>query len=154
MSRVNERSAPRNADGKLLFTVGADAVVLEEHGRVLLGRRRDAGFWTLPGGGVEKGETPWQAVVRETREETGFDVEVVRLATVDWKQAASDIVFVFECRITAGAAATSDETSEVRFVPKEELAALLPRRLVDRIEAVVSGVPTRLVDTRTADPRK
>lgn len=144
----------RSESGKLLFTVGAFAVVLDEHGSVLLGRRRDAGFWTLPGGGVEEGETPWQAVVRETREETGFDVEVVRLATVDWKQAASDIVFVFECRITGGSAATSDETSEVRFVPQEEFAALLPPRIVARIDGVASGAPTRLVDTRTADPRK
>lgn len=144
---MKERSGPRNADGKLLFTVGAFAVVLDEQGGVLLGRRRDGGFWTLPGGGVEEGETPWQAVVRETREETGFDVEVVRLATVDWKQAASDIVFVFECGITGGAAATSNETSEVRFVPKEDLAALLPRRIVDRIEGVSSGAPIRLVET-------
>jgi ADP-ribose pyrophosphatase YjhB (NUDIX family) len=144
----------RSESGKLLFTVGAFAVVLDEHGSVLLGRRKDNGFWTLPGGAVEDGETPWQAVVRETREETGFEVEVVRLATVDWKQAASDIVFVFECRIRGGAAVTSDETSEVRFVPKDELAALLPRRIVERIDGVVSGAPTRLVDTRTADPRK
>lgn len=144
----------RTESGKLLFTVGAFAVVLDEHGSVLLGRRRGAGFWTLPGGGVEEGEAPWQAVVRETKEETGFDVEVVRLATVDWKQTSSDIVFVFECRITGGAAATSDETSEVRFVAREEFAALRPRRIVDRIEAVASGSPIRLVDTRTADPRK
>lgn len=137
----------RNADGKLLFTVGAFAVVLDELGSVLLGRRRDAGIWTLPGGGVEDGEAPWHTVVRETREETGFEVEVVRLATVDWKHAVADIVFVFECRITGGAAATSDETSEVRFVPKEELAALLPRRIVERIEGVRSRDPIRLVDT-------
>lgn len=144
---MQARSGLRNADGKLLFTVGAFAVVLDEQGSVLLGRRRDGGFWTLPGGGVEEGETPWQAVVRETREETGFDVEVVRLATVDWKQATSDIVFVFECRIKGGAAATSDETSEVRFVPEEEIATLLPRRIVERIDGVSSGAPVRLVDT-------
>lgn len=137
----------RTALGKLVFTVGAFAVVLDDRGRVLLGRRKDNGLWTLPGGGVDEGETPWQAVIRETREETGVDVEVIRLATVDWKRATSDIVFVFECRIAGGAPATSSETSEVRFVAKKDLAALLPRRIIDRIEGVASGTPIRLVDT-------
>lgn len=144
---MERRSGLRNAEGKLVFTVGAFAVVLDDHGGVLLGRRRDRGIWTLPGGGVEDGESPWQAVVRETREETGYDVEVIRLATVDWKHARSDIVFVFECRITGGSATTTEETSEVRFVPNEELAALLPRRIIERIEGVASGAPIRLVET-------
>ncbi len=49
-------------------------------GRVLFCHRRDCDFWNLPGGGVESGEAPWQAVVREVREEVGLEVEVVRLA--------------------------------------------------------------------------
>lgn len=54
------------------------AVVCDEAGRVLLGRRVDNGMWGVPSGHVEVGETVAQAVVREVAEETGLQVEVTR----------------------------------------------------------------------------
>jgi 8-oxo-dGTP diphosphatase len=66
--------------------VAAYAVCLRE-GHVLLARYvspEGAGrHWTLPGGGVEHAEDPYDAVVRETAEETGYDVRVERLLGVD-----------------------------------------------------------------------
>lgn len=49
-------------------------------GDILMVRRRHDGrtYWTLPGGGIEPGETPEQATVREVREETGLNAKVVR----------------------------------------------------------------------------
>ena len=58
--------------------VGIGAVIVQD-GKVLLVRRKYAplaGEWSLPGGGVEVGETLDACVVREMREETGLDVEV------------------------------------------------------------------------------
>ena len=57
------------------------AVVLHD-GRLLLQQRADSGQWGLPGGSVEIGETVAAAVVREVREETGYDVAVRRLVGV------------------------------------------------------------------------
>ncbi len=134
--------------GKPTFTVGAFAVVRDAEGAVLLGRRADRDLWTLPGGAVEHGETPWAAVVRETREETGIEVEPMRLAIVDWKTHLADVVFVFECRMTGGTLATSAETSEVGFFTASAYPATLPKRLVERIEQVLrADPPLRLRET-------
>lgn len=50
------------------------------NGSILMVHHRDAEreYWTLPGGGVETGETPHQAVVREVKEETGLEAHVCR----------------------------------------------------------------------------
>lgn len=122
--------------GKPTFTVGAFAVVLDANGAVLLGHRADRDLWALPGGVVEHGETPWAAVVRETREETGIEVEPVRLAIVDWKTRLADVVFVFECRVSGGTLATSAETSEVGFFAASAYPATFPKRHIERIEQV------------------
>jgi 8-oxo-dGTP pyrophosphatase MutT (NUDIX family) len=55
------------------------AIVLRD-GQLLVMQRNKFGkkYITLPGGGVEPGETPKQAVVREVEEETGLDIKVVR----------------------------------------------------------------------------
>jgi ADP-ribose pyrophosphatase YjhB (NUDIX family) len=61
----------------------AGAIVLARHGElyvVLVRRARPprVGAWTIPGGRLEQGETPADAARRETREETGLDVRVLR----------------------------------------------------------------------------
>ena len=100
------------------------AVVFDGQGRILLHRRTDNGRWALPGGAIEIGETADQAVVREVREETGYQVEVVRLVgvysdprhtTITYPEGdtVSYVSVLFECKMTGGVRALSDESSAV-----------------------------------------
>src|SRR5512138_631370 len=86
MVRCPHGTRRRNAISSLgvaMSDLGALATIFDEQGRVLLVHQTYAGNkWAWPGGAVEPNEVPWDAAVRETREETGLHVEVVRLVSV------------------------------------------------------------------------
>jgi ribosomal-protein-serine acetyltransferase len=82
------------------------------------------GSLELSWGGVEPGESPWEAVVREVREETGVDADVVRLASVSWKPRRKEFLFQFVCRIVAGERWQAGYGATV-----EELSQLPPDRI-------------------------
>lgn len=65
--------------------VAAYAIITDERGNMLLAHWRDGRYasWTLPGGGIEPGEAPEAAVVREVYEETGYDVALGELLGID-----------------------------------------------------------------------
>ena len=69
-----------------------DAILMEK--TVLDGRA----FYTLPGGNIEPGETPEQAVVREIKEECNVDIKVLRPINVTYRTGRS-IKYTFECEI-------------------------------------------------------
>lgn len=100
--------------------------------KLLLVRERSDGLWTLPGGWADVGESPADNVVREVREETGFDTRVTRLlALFDRALHPHEPPFPFHvykiflrCEITGGMAQQSSETSEVAFFAEAELPEL------------------------------
>ena len=99
-------------------------------GCILLVREAaDGGRWTLPGGWADVNESPAECVVREVREESGFDVRVGKLAAV-WDRARHahlpHYVFhiwklFFVCEIVGGEARTGTETSEVAFFAEQDV---------------------------------
>jgi 8-oxo-dGTP diphosphatase len=104
-----------------MLQAGAFATILNESGEVLLCHRRDLDLWNAPGGRVEAGESPWEAVVREIREEVGVQAEVIRLASVSWKPGRKEILFQFACRIVSGELSFTDECDAFAYFPLDEL---------------------------------
>lgn len=98
---------------------GADALVQNERGEVLLVRRADDGRWAMPGGWVDPGETPEQAVVREVAEETGLQVSAPRL--VHTEQRPQSVHYTFRCRLDGGRLQASDESLEVAFLTPDQV---------------------------------
>jgi 8-oxo-dGTP pyrophosphatase MutT (NUDIX family) len=119
----------------LLFWPSVGCVVRDDDDRLLLVRHVE-GWWTLPGGSIDPGETPAEAARRETREEASVEVELLRLIGVyggypDFHgfYANGDeigwVTTVFEGRVVAGVAAPGDdETAEVQWVTLDEASAL------------------------------
>jgi len=83
---------------------------------VLLVKRDDIPVWVLPGGGVEVGEQPEEALVREIQEETGFQVEIQRkCAEYSPLNRLCALTSIFICNIVSGENCLSSETRGIAF---------------------------------------
>ena len=111
--------------------VGVGAVIIKE-GRIALikrGNEPSRGKWTIPGGLVELGESPDRAVVRETKEETGLEVDnpslmdVVSNVDVNEKGRVKYhyVIIDYLVHVKAGMAEASSDAVELRWVPFNEV---------------------------------
>lgn len=136
LTRVSAYALCRDDDALLLSRIAPGATVSSD------------GMWTLPGGGLEFGEDPRDAALRELTEETGLIGEITELAEVDsWSGPIGAIDYhavriIYRVRVTGGALANEIGGSSdlARWVPLAELAAL---PLVDlaKVGARLAGVP-------------
>lgn len=119
--------------------VAAYAVVIDERGVLLSwwngGARPERAGWTLPGGGVDFAEQIEDAVIREVREETGYDVELVDFLLTDSAWAMDDhdrgrpfkaVRIVYTARIVGGTLGTLEvdgSTDHAAWLSLEEAQA-------------------------------
>ena len=132
-----------------LIIVGAAAFV-RRHDRVLLQQRGDNGWWGLPGGSMELGERLDQTAAREALEETGVQVEPVRMTGVysaprsvvptSWRDSSQVFSACFECRPVGGEPkADGVETIDARYFPVDELPENTSARWRMYISDALSG---------------
>ncbi|WP_030667050.1 NUDIX domain-containing protein [Streptomyces rimosus] len=104
---------------QLLWLPGVSAVVFDDRGRVLLGRRADSGMWSIIGGIPEPGEQPAETAVREVFEETAVHVVPERVILVEALQRVrypngDECQFMdisLRCRAVGGTAVVNDDES-------------------------------------------
>lgn len=113
----------------------ANVVVTNDQGNILVIKRTDNGNHALPGGGLDLGESLPQTAVRETKEETGLDVEITGLVGIYTNpghlieytsngEVRQEFAVVFTARPVGGQLAPSDEASEVTWVSLTDVAGL------------------------------
>jgi 8-oxo-dGTP diphosphatase len=119
--------------------LAASGVILDADGRVLLCRRADTGQWNLPGGGLEAGESPWEAAAREVKEETCLDVAVRTLAGVYYIRHVDLMVFSFQCVIVGGEAGPTEESTEISWFFSDSLPQDILPRHPERIRDAIAG---------------
>jgi 8-oxo-dGTP diphosphatase len=138
-----ESSAPRP---RKLVVAG---LIVDERGDVLVTRRRDdqpmGGFWELPGGKLEAGESPVAALERELREELGARVEVGAIWDVlHHAYPAFDLLMlVYRCRLAPGEVARAVEVADLAWCAPSELATydVLPADAPLCARLAVEGAP-------------
>lgn len=126
---------------------GAGAIFHDEQGRVLLVKpsyRNDT--WEIPGGGLDAGEDPLQAVQREVKEELGRDLAPGRLLAIDWVPEQADgrpplVNYLFDGGPLSHDEAASqlrldaDELTEWRLAGPDQWQNLLAPHMVRRLHA-------------------
>src|SRR5215210_8680467 len=126
--------------------VAAGVLFRDDAGRVLLVKPTYKDGWEIPGGYVERGESPHAAAVREVAEELGADLDIAELLVLDWAPHPAEgdkLLVIFRGRSLDQADLDRfnldrNEIAEARFFPVYQLASLMPDRLARRVAEAAS----------------
>ncbi|MEV0407124.1 NUDIX hydrolase [Actinoallomurus sp. NPDC050550] len=137
--------------------MGAGALFRDTAGRVLLVEPTYKPTWEIPGGIVEKEESPHAACRREVAEELGLDWPIQRILAIDWvpsrPELSEGLMLVYDGgvmsdREVAAIRLPAEELASYAFVQPERVGELANARLARRIaaclEAVAAGTPVLL----------
>jgi ADP-ribose pyrophosphatase YjhB (NUDIX family) len=114
--------------------VDVRSVVIKDN-KILLVQESTDNCWAMPGGWADVGDYPSQVAIRETKEESGYDIKPIKIIGVfDANRIGRRLEFfhafkiIFLCELIGGEAKTSDETPDVKFFSFNELPPLSMNR--------------------------
>jgi 8-oxo-dGTP diphosphatase len=129
-----------------MLTLGVFAAITDKEGRILCVRMNYATrAWTTPGGRVELGESPLDALKREVLEESGLDAVPGELVGVYSKPCKNDIVLFFRARVVAqNPWQPNDEIEQMGYFGRDDLPepmGLVARtRIIDALDGITGIV--------------
>ncbi len=135
-------------------TVGA--IIKNSSDQILLQRRSDDGFWSLPGGGIEPDETVFECLEREILEETGWKIEVLSLLGIYSSPSTQThtypdgnvvqfVALVFEARALKRIQEIDSESLEIRFFNAQNLPEKLHSNNLEMISDAFSSLPRSFI---------
>ena len=133
----------------------AGAMIFDPAGRLLILKPVYKSGWTIPGGVMETGETPWSACQREVREECGLVVRRGRLACVDFRPPhrgkLGGLRFLFDCgplpaESFAAMVLQPEEISKYRIEPLPAALDLLRKPIRRRVRAAIESSGLRYLE--------
>lgn len=93
-----------------------------DYQHILLILRRDVDIWVLPGGGIDPGESPVDAITREIKEESGLVTDPIRLvAEYTPVNRLAKPTYLYESKVVGGQLTTGEETRSLQFFPLASL---------------------------------
>lgn len=122
----------------------------EDQSEVLLFERGDFRLWTMPGGFIEPGEKPENAAVRETEEETGYIIEVIRLVGTYHRPQMNDLRYLFLGKVIGGEAIKNGpETRQVAWFPINSIPENLTPSISEFIQDTLSNTENPIEKVQT-----
>jgi len=101
---------------------GSSVIAFDKDKRkIVLVKRRDIPIWVIPGGGIEDGETPELAAIRETKEESGYYIKIMRKVAEYTHIGSRKKNNLFEAVIVGGEARINSEAKEVELFSLDKL---------------------------------
>jgi 8-oxo-dGTP diphosphatase len=124
-------------------------VFIRQDDRILLVRQDyGSGYWSLPGGSMEHGESIDEAAVREVKEETSLDVRIMRVVGLYAKPKEEAIAITLEAEVTGGTLQADNEIDECCFFPVDQLPQPIREHLRERVADFCRELPSAVMRTQ------
>lgn len=134
------------------FHITVKAIVIYHQKILVLKRVRPSsdglGYWELPGGGLEYGETPHQALIRELKEETNLDIKIIK-PVYTFTAIRPDYQTVgigFLTIPTHDHVSLSNEHTDYQFVSRQELLQYVDKKIYDDIIKTIEEYETMNIE--------
>ena len=149
--RIDYHDDP-NAPQATSLVPSVNVVVVNDADQILLIKRSDNDNWALPGGAIDLGESMTQAAIRETKEETGIDCEIVGLVGIYTDpghvilytsngEVRQEFSIVLTAKPVGGQPTPSDESTYVRWVDADAVETYpMDRSMSMRVRHYLSRV--------------